>query len=89
MTLNYNFPKFACPGANVAQLVEQLTRNEQAAGSNPAVGSKKNKGNSFSPLQKSLIITKKINWVIQFADEDETECKYRGYITRYPTPPGL
>ena len=27
--------------ANVAQLVEQFTRNEQVAGSNPAISSKK------------------------------------------------
>ena len=30
------------PEANVAQLVEQLTRNEQVVGSNPTVGSSKN-----------------------------------------------
>ena len=29
--------------ANVAQLVEQFTRNEQVAGSNPAISSKKSR----------------------------------------------
>ena len=32
--------------ANVAQLVEQFTRNEQVAGSNPAISSKKSSVNS-------------------------------------------
>ena len=43
LTFEWNIVEYApllCPQANVAQLVEQLTRNEQVAGSNPAVGSK-------------------------------------------------
>ena len=34
--------------ANVAQLVEQLTRNEQVSGSSPLVGSIFNKGKNVS-----------------------------------------
>ena len=36
------------PCANVAQLVEQLTRNEQVTGSSPVVGSTKSKGRRIS-----------------------------------------
>ena len=38
----YYAVKFARRNACVAQLAEQLTRNEQVAGSNPATSSKKN-----------------------------------------------
>ena len=38
----YYAVKFARKNACVAQLAEQLTRNEQVAGSNPATSSKKN-----------------------------------------------
>ena len=35
--------------ANVAQLVEQLTRNEQVSGSSPLVGSTKDAGQDIFP----------------------------------------
>jgi|SaaInl8_200m_RNA_FD_contig_91_432309_length_1114_multi_2_in_0_out_0_1 hypothetical protein len=37
---SFSFGHYLKRQANVAQLVEQLTRNEQARGSNPRIGSK-------------------------------------------------
>ena len=38
-SLNVPIPSGCCPFADIAQLVEQLIRNEQVVGSSPTIGS--------------------------------------------------
>lgn len=59
--------KFAPVIANLAQLVEQLIRNEQAAGSSPAIGS--------SHFLKPLYISAKVFFVTH-VDEDSQLARY-------------